>query len=115
VDRFHSDLLCGVVRSIQPFDHEGGTLTFTPSADGTHVDSQTSCTHPAHAGGKLKANGGGQPSAAPLELPNRPRWLREGTGRLATDARWKMLGAVGECSRLTCPGRAADTREVMIS
>ena len=42
-----------VVRSIPPFDHEGGTLTFTPSADGTHVDWQTSYTHPAHAGGKL--------------------------------------------------------------
>jgi hypothetical protein len=42
-----------VVRSIPPFDHEGGTLTFTPSADGTHVDWLTSYTHPAYAGGKL--------------------------------------------------------------
>ena len=42
-----------VARSIPPFDHEGGTLTFTPSTDGTHVDWQTSYTHPAHAGGKL--------------------------------------------------------------
>ena len=42
-----------VVRSIPTFDHEGGTLTFTPSADGTHVDWQTSYTHPAYAGGKL--------------------------------------------------------------
>jgi uncharacterized protein YndB with AHSA1/START domain len=42
-----------VVRSIPPFDHEGGTLTFTPSTDGTHVDWLTSYTHPAHAGGKL--------------------------------------------------------------
>src|SRR5258708_50530 len=39
-----------VVRSSPPFDHEGGTLTFTPSADGTHVDWQTSYTHPAYAG-----------------------------------------------------------------
>jgi hypothetical protein len=42
-----------VARSMPPFDHEGGTLTFTPSADGTHVDWQTSYTHPAYAGGKL--------------------------------------------------------------
>jgi uncharacterized protein YndB with AHSA1/START domain len=42
-----------VVRSIPPLDHEGATLTFTPSADGTHVDWQTSYTHPAYAGGKL--------------------------------------------------------------
>jgi len=42
-----------VVRSFPPFDHEGGTLTFTPSADGTHVDWLTSYTHPAYAGGKL--------------------------------------------------------------
>jgi uncharacterized protein YndB with AHSA1/START domain len=41
-----------IVGSIPPFDHEGGTLTFTPSADGTHVDWVTSYTHPAHAGGK---------------------------------------------------------------
>jgi uncharacterized protein YndB with AHSA1/START domain len=41
-----------VVGSIPPFDHEGGTLTFTPSTDGTHVDWLTSYTHPAHAGGK---------------------------------------------------------------
>jgi hypothetical protein len=33
-----------VVRSMPPFDHEGGTLTFIPSTDGTH---------PAYAGGKL--------------------------------------------------------------
>ena len=42
-----------IVRSFPPFNHEGGTLTFTPSADGTHVDWQTSYTHPAYAGGKL--------------------------------------------------------------
>ena len=41
-----------VVRSIPPLDHEGATLTFTPSADGTHVDWLTSYTHPANAGGK---------------------------------------------------------------
>ena len=42
-----------VVRSIPPLNHERGTLTFTPSADGTHVDCLTSYTHPAYAGGKL--------------------------------------------------------------
>jgi hypothetical protein len=36
-----------------PFDHEGGTLTFAPSTDSTHVDWQTSYTHPTYAGGKL--------------------------------------------------------------
>jgi len=41
-----------IVRSFPAFDHDGGTLTFTPSADGTHVDWDTSYTHPARAGGK---------------------------------------------------------------
>ncbi|MBV8928392.1 MAG: SRPBCC family protein [Mycobacteriaceae bacterium] len=42
-----------IVRSFPPFDHEGGTLTFTPSGDGTHVDWVTTYTHPPRAGGKL--------------------------------------------------------------
>ena len=42
-----------VIRSMPPLNHEGATLTLTPSAAGTHVDWQTSYTHPAHAGGKL--------------------------------------------------------------
>lgn len=42
-----------IVRSFPPFNHEGGTLTFTPSGDGTHVDWLSSYTHPARAGGKL--------------------------------------------------------------
>ncbi len=42
-----------IVRSFPPFDHEGGTLTFTPVGDGTHVDWLSSYTHPARAGGKL--------------------------------------------------------------
>jgi uncharacterized protein YndB with AHSA1/START domain len=41
-----------IVRSFPAFNHEGGTLTFTPSGDGTHVDWDTSYTHPARAGGK---------------------------------------------------------------
>ena len=42
-----------IVRSFPAFDHEGGTLTFTPSGDGTHVDWVTTYTHPARAGGKV--------------------------------------------------------------
>jgi uncharacterized protein YndB with AHSA1/START domain len=64
-----------VVRSMPPFDHEGGTLTFTPSADGTHVDWQTSYTHPAHAGGK------------PMEAVSR-RLLR-----------WSFLAVLAGCAK----------------
>jgi uncharacterized protein YndB with AHSA1/START domain len=42
-----------IVRSFPPFNHEGGTLTFTASGDGTHVDWLSNYTHPVHAGGKL--------------------------------------------------------------
>jgi uncharacterized protein YndB with AHSA1/START domain len=42
-----------IVRSFPPFNHEGGTLTFTASGDGTHVDWLSNYTHPAWAGGKL--------------------------------------------------------------
>jgi uncharacterized protein YndB with AHSA1/START domain len=42
-----------IVRSFPPFDHEGGTLTFTASNDGTHVDWLSNYTHPAWVGGKL--------------------------------------------------------------
>ncbi|MGH3676045.1 MAG: SRPBCC family protein [Mycobacterium sp.] len=42
-----------IVRSFPPVDHEGGTLTFTPSGDGTHVDWVSTYTHPARAGGKV--------------------------------------------------------------
>ncbi|MGO9924562.1 MAG: SRPBCC family protein [Mycobacterium sp.] len=42
-----------IVRSFPPFDHEGGTLTFTASGDGTHVDWLSNYTHPAWVGGKL--------------------------------------------------------------
>jgi hypothetical protein len=42
-----------IVRSFPPIDHEGGTLTFTPSGDGTHVDWVSTYTHPARAGGKV--------------------------------------------------------------
>jgi uncharacterized protein YndB with AHSA1/START domain len=41
-----------IVRSFPAFDHEGGTLTFSPSGDGTHVDWVTTYTHPARSGGK---------------------------------------------------------------
>ena len=42
-----------IVKSFPPFVHDGGTLTFTPSGDGTHVDWVTEYTHPGAAGGKL--------------------------------------------------------------
>jgi uncharacterized protein YndB with AHSA1/START domain len=42
-----------IVRSFPVFDHEGGTLTFTPSGSGTHVDWDTTYRHPAWMGGKL--------------------------------------------------------------
>lgn len=42
-----------IARSIPAFNHDGGTLTFTPSGNGTHVDWLTNYTHPGYAGGKL--------------------------------------------------------------
>ncbi|MBI2700654.1 polyketide cyclase [Mycobacterium gordonae] len=42
-----------IVRSVPAFDHDGGTLTFTPSGEGAHVDWLTHYTHPGYAGGRL--------------------------------------------------------------
>jgi hypothetical protein len=42
-----------IVRSFPSFDHEGGTLTFTASGNGTHIDWLTNYTHPIWSGGKL--------------------------------------------------------------
>ncbi len=46
-----------IVRSFPPFNHNGGTLTFTASGsgstEGTHVEWLTNYTHPARAGGKV--------------------------------------------------------------
>lgn len=41
-----------IVRSVPPFNHEGGTLTFTPTDEGTHVDWVSRYTHPPYVGGK---------------------------------------------------------------
>jgi len=41
-----------ILRSFPPFIHEGGTLTFTPTDEGTHVDWVTRYTHPVWSGGK---------------------------------------------------------------
>lgn len=41
-----------ILRSVPPFIHDGGTLTFTPRGDGTHVDWVTRYTHPVWSGGK---------------------------------------------------------------
>ncbi|OBA62443.1 polyketide cyclase [Mycobacterium sp. 1100029.7] len=50
-DRPHSYTYL-IVKSIPPFKHEGGTLTFTAAGDGTRVDWLTHYTHPVAAGGK---------------------------------------------------------------
>src|SRR5262249_40599992 len=42
-----------IVRSFPAFDHEGGTLTFSASGDGTHVDWVSTYSHPARWGGKV--------------------------------------------------------------
>jgi Polyketide cyclase / dehydrase and lipid transport len=42
-----------IVRAFPPFEHEGGTLTFTAAGDDTHLDWLTNYTHPALAGGRL--------------------------------------------------------------
>jgi uncharacterized protein YndB with AHSA1/START domain len=42
-----------IVRSVPAFNHDGGTLTFTPTSDGTHVDWLTNYAHPGYAGGRL--------------------------------------------------------------
>jgi hypothetical protein len=42
-----------IVRSFPALEHEGGTLTFTPSGDGTHVDWATTYTIPDRAGGRV--------------------------------------------------------------
>lgn len=41
-----------IVKSVPAFDHDGGTLTFTPSGTGTHVDWVSIYTHPLRGGGK---------------------------------------------------------------
>jgi hypothetical protein len=64
-----------VVRSIPPFKHEGGTLTFTPSAKGVNVEWLTSYTHPAYAGGKL------------MEAVSRPL------------LRWSFLTVLARCAK----------------
>ena len=42
-----------IVRSFPAVDDAGGTLTLTPSGDGTHVEWVTTHTVPARAGGKV--------------------------------------------------------------
>lgn len=41
-----------IIRAVPPMNHDGGTLMFTPTGDGTRVDWETSYTHPIWAGGK---------------------------------------------------------------
>lgn len=42
-----------VVRAFPPVDHHGATMTFTPVADGTHVDWVSTFTYPVHLGGRV--------------------------------------------------------------
>jgi uncharacterized protein YndB with AHSA1/START domain len=42
-----------ILRSLPPFNHEGGTLTLTPAGDATHVGWRTVYGHPVYAGGKV--------------------------------------------------------------
>lgn len=42
-----------IVRSFPAFEYVGGTLTFTPSGDGTQVDWVTTHTIPTRVGGKV--------------------------------------------------------------
>ncbi|MCV7077012.1 SRPBCC family protein [Mycobacterium szulgai] len=74
-----------IVESFPPFNHQGGTLTFIPSGDGTRVEWQTEYTHPARAGGKL------------LEAVTRPL------------LRWSFLAILDGCAkaleRTTAGGR----------
>jgi Polyketide cyclase / dehydrase and lipid transport len=41
-----------ILRSLPPFNHEGGTLTLSPEGNGTHVGWRTVYGHPVYAGGK---------------------------------------------------------------
>jgi hypothetical protein len=70
-----------VVRSIPPFDHEGGHTDVHPVGR-RHARRLADQLH-APGSRRRQADGGGQPSAAALELPSCPRRLREGTGKLA--------------------------------
>ena len=74
-----------IVDSFPPFNHQGGTLTFTPSGQSTHVEWHTEYTHPARAGGKL---------------------LEAVTGPLL---RWSFLAVLNGCAR-ACEGPVKDQR-----
>lgn len=41
-----------ILRAVPGFVHDGGTLTFTPTDTGTHVEWKTRYTHPLWSGGK---------------------------------------------------------------
>lgn len=42
-----------IVKVFPPLDHRGGTVTFTPTGDGTRVEWETTYTHPALIGGRF--------------------------------------------------------------
>lgn len=41
-----------IIRSVPAFTHEGGTVTLTPTGNGTHVSWASTYTHPLYSGGK---------------------------------------------------------------
>ena len=41
-----------IIKSVPPMKHDGGTLTITPTAGGSHVHWKTSYTHPGGATGR---------------------------------------------------------------
>ena len=59
-----------IISSVPAFDHEGGTLTFTPAPGGTHVDWD-SRLHPS-AARRRQGHGGAHLPAAPMELQRHP-------------------------------------------
>lgn len=70
-----------ILRSFPPFNHEGGTLTFTASGDGTHVDWVSNYTHPAWAGAscwRRSAIGCCAPASLRSSRPARGSWRASG-------------------------------------
>lgn len=71
-----------IVRAFPAYDHDGGTLTLTPSGTGTRVDWETVYRHPRWVGGKV------------LEAITRPALRSSFTAILAACAKALELGRV---------------------
>jgi uncharacterized protein YndB with AHSA1/START domain len=70
-----------VVRSFPACEHDGGTITLTPSGEGTHVEWVSTYTIPTRGGGKLT-----EAISSPLflKLPSNSRWLFKSAERMMT-------------------------------